>query len=117
MHGKRHSSCSTIPQGAKNRDHVHKYPHQLSQGERQRVAIGRALITDPKIVLADEPTGNLDPDNKQRVLQVMLDEVAQRGLTLVMVTHDYQLLDAFDRSIAVEDLLSHRSKSELESDA
>jgi putative ABC transport system ATP-binding protein len=76
-----------------------RYPAQLSQGERQRAAICRALVTGPGLILADEPTGNLDPDNKQRVLQLLLKQVADRGATLVMVTHDHDLLAPFDRVI------------------
>lgn len=78
-------------------DRLHRYPDELSQGERQRAAICRALITGPALILADEPTGNLDPENKQRVLQVLLEQVAGHGATLVMVTHDHALLDPFDR--------------------
>lgn len=74
-----------------------RYPEQLSQGERQRAAICRALVTAPDLILADEPTGNLDPDNKQRVLELLLAQVSQRGATLVMVTHDHDLLAPFDR--------------------
>ena len=77
-------------------DKLNRYPKQLSQGERQRVAIGRALITDPMLLLADEPTGNLDPTNKQLVLDLMLEHAAQRGVTVVMVTHDHGLLDRFE---------------------
>lgn len=78
-------------------------PDELSQGERQRAAICRALITAPELILADEPTGNLDPDNKQRVLDLLLTQVTNRGATLVMVTHDHDLLDPFDRVIDMRD--------------
>jgi putative ABC transport system ATP-binding protein len=82
-------------------DKLHRWPGQLSQGERQRVAIGRALITNPQWLLADEPTGNLDPAGKRRVLDLMLDQAAQRALTVVLVTHDHGLLDRFDRVVDV----------------
>lgn len=82
---------------------LHRHPAQLSQGERQRAAICRALINSPDLILADEPTGNLDPDNKQRVLQLLLDQVANGGATLVMVTHDHDLLAPFDRVIDMRD--------------
>ena len=78
---------------------LQRYPEQLSQGERQRAAICRALITLPQLILADEPTGNLDPDNKQRVLDLLLGQVRIRQATLVMVTHDQDLLAPFDRVI------------------
>jgi putative ABC transport system ATP-binding protein len=77
-------------------------PRALSQGERQRVALCRALVTEPALLLADEPTGNLDPDTARAVLDLMLAQVRARGATLVMVTHDHGLLDAFERVIALE---------------
>jgi putative ABC transport system ATP-binding protein len=83
---------------------VASYPQQLSQGERQRAAICRALITAPKLILADEPTGNLDPDNKHKVLDILLRQVERNNATLVMVTHDYDLLDRFDRVVDMREL-------------
>jgi len=81
-----------------------RHPDRLSQGERQRVAICRALVTNPKIVLADEPTGNLDPQTSRTIVQVVLDQAAAREATVLMVTHDHSLLDRFDRVIDMEDL-------------
>jgi putative ABC transport system ATP-binding protein len=78
-------------------DLMQRFPSELSQGERQRAAICRALITSPSLILADEPTGNLDPENKQRVLRLLLDQAARHKATLVMVTHDHDLLSPFDR--------------------
>jgi putative ABC transport system ATP-binding protein len=72
---------------------------RLSQGEMQRVAVCRALIADPPLLLADEPTGNLDPTNTERVLDILFDAAVARGATLVTVTHEYDLLDRFDRVI------------------
>ncbi len=72
-------------------------PAQLSQGERQRAAVCRALVVDPPLLLADEPTGNLDPANKLRVLDLLFDVARERGATLVTVTHDRELLPRFDR--------------------
>lgn len=73
------------------------YPSQLSQGEKQRVAICRAVLTCPKIILADEATGNLDPANKQHILDLIFHYIQQSGATLLAVTHDHDLLDRFDR--------------------
>ncbi len=72
---------------------------ELSHGEKQRVAICRALVTRPQLVLADEPTGNLDPANKRRILQLLFDETRNADATLVMVTHDRELLDGFNEVI------------------
>ena len=74
-------------------------PKALSQGERQRVAICRALVTDPELILADEPTGNLDPRTTATILDVILSQAARRGATFLMVTHDHGLLDRFDRVV------------------
>jgi len=73
----------------------------LSQGERQRVALCRALITQPGVILADEPTGNLDPANKRRCLDVMFTQAADHGATFVAVTHDREVLGGFDRVVDV----------------
>lgn len=74
--------------------HLDKYPDELSQGEKQRVAIGRALLPGPGLVLADEPTGNLDPDNTSRIMDLLLEQTA--GATLVMATHDHALARRLD---------------------
>ncbi len=79
---------------------------QLSQGERQRVAVCRALIAEPGLLLADEPTGNLDPANKGRVLDILISSTEASGATLVTVTHDYDLLDRFERVIDFKDFYS-----------
>jgi putative ABC transport system ATP-binding protein len=84
-------------------DKLTRYPQALSQGERQRVALCRSLLLQPPIVLADEPTGNLDPPNKLRVLQLLLDYARSQEALLVVATHDHQLLPHFDRVVNVLD--------------
>lgn len=89
-------------------DKLSRLPDQLSQGERQRAAVCRALVTQPRLLLADEPTGNLDPDNKQIVLDILIDHAEEFGATLVVVTHDHGLLPRFTRRIDFESLRSSR---------
>lgn len=76
-----------------------RYVRHLSQGERQRVSVCRALLAQPPLILADEPTGNLDPTNKDRVLDILFDYCDRQGATLVTVTHDHDLLPRFERVI------------------
>ncbi|HMP78615.1 MAG TPA: ABC transporter ATP-binding protein [Pirellulaceae bacterium] len=76
-----------------------RYMHELSQGEQQRVAVCRALVGAAPLILADEPTGNLDPANKRSVLQLLFEESDRAGQTLLAVTHDTAVLDGFDRTI------------------
>lgn len=74
-------------------------PQALSQGEKQRVAICRALLPGPSLILADEATGNLDPDNKIRILELLFENIAEQGAGLLAVTHDHDLLPRFDRVV------------------
>jgi ABC-type lipoprotein export system ATPase subunit len=87
-------------------DKLRRLPAQLSHGEQQRAAVCRALVTRPDLVLADEPTGNLDVANKQRVLAILLEYAKEQGATLVTVTHDLELLDHFDRVIDFKSFLA-----------
>jgi putative ABC transport system ATP-binding protein len=89
-------------------DKLDRHPPQLSQGERQRVAVCRALLLQPSVILADEPTGNLDPANKFVVLDLLLDHARESGATLLTVTHDRELLDRFDRVLDFSELNSWR---------
>jgi ABC-type lipoprotein export system ATPase subunit len=76
----------------------------LSQGERQRVAIGRALLSKPRVLLADEATGNLDPLNKGRMIDLLFSQLEHSHSTLVAVTHDHELLPRFDRVLDFQEL-------------
>ena len=81
----------------------YKMPHQLSGGEQQRVVIGRALLNDPDIILADEPTGNLDPETSEGILRLLTD-ISKTGRAVVVATHNYTLLKKFSaRTIKCED--------------
>ena len=80
-----------------------KFPHQLSGGEQQRIAIARALINDPEIILADEPTGNLDPETTEEIMRLLF-EISGTGKTILMATHDYDMMQRFpSRTLRCED--------------
>ena len=76
----------------------YKMPHQLSGGEQQRVVIARALLNDPDIILADEPTGNLDPDTSADIMRLLFD-ISENGRAVIMATHNYTFLKKFPARI------------------
>lgn len=84
-------------------DRGHHYPSQLSGGEQQRVALARALANEPKLLLADEPTGNLDSNNGHHVIELLFDVNRRRGTTLVLVTHDRELAARADSQVSLRD--------------
>jgi len=82
-----------------------RFPAQMSQGEKQRIAICRAMINKPQLVIADEPTGNLDPKITSTIMELIFKQVTDGGSTFLMVTHDHALLDSFDKVIDFQDFL------------
>ena len=85
------------------KDRVMHYPGQLSGGEQQRVAIARAFVTTPRLILADEPTGNLDADTGRKVMELMFDMTRKHGTTLILVTHDAALAATCDVLVKLKD--------------
>ncbi len=83
---------------------THSKPAELSHGERQRVAVCRAMLNHPELLLADEPTGNLDQSNKQNVVDLLIQQAKAHKSTLIMVTHDRSLLGSFEHVIDFEEL-------------
>ena len=95
-------------------ERAHHYPSQLSGGEQQRVAIARALANNPLILLADEPTGNLDSTNGHHVVEILLDVNRRRGTTVVLVTHDNELAGISEVTLAMRDgQAEHREVARL----
>ena len=82
-------------------DKLHRYPKHLSQGERQRIEVCRSLITQPALILGDEPTGNLDPRNRDLVAEMLFDYSAKSEAPILVVTHDHELVERFDRTIDI----------------
>ena len=109
MMGVERSSSKRAARAAKLLDEMgmehraEQYPNQLSAGERQRVAIARALANDPEILLADEPTGNLDSVNSAKIMEILIGIQQKRGMTLIMVTHAPEIACCAPRLISMRD--------------
>jgi len=97
-----HKNADALASSMGLADKLRRYPRTLSHGERQRVAICRALVAAPELLIADEPTGNLDSSTARTILRMLLDEVERRMATLLMVTHNHTLLDSFDRVVNLD---------------
>ena len=78
------------------------YPYELSGGEQQRLVIARAIVNDPKLIIADEPTGNLDPQVAENILQILLD-INKKGTSIIMTTHNYSLMNKYKKDVYVCD--------------
>jgi putative ABC transport system ATP-binding protein len=98
-----HAHAAALAQEMGIGDKLTRRPNDLSQGEKQRAAICRALLPQPKLILADEATGNLDPDNKSLILDLLFRAVEDYNTTLLTVTHDHELLKRFDRVVDFKD--------------
>ncbi len=118
IHLYRISSALSLNQGVRQKaadlanklglgDKLTRKPSELSQGERQRTAICRALLHEPDLILADEATGNLDPPNKEKILQTLFELANKQGTTVIAVTHDHALLDHFDRTINFQEFAAY----------
>ena len=81
----------------KMNDFKNRYPYQLSGGEQQRISIARAILNNPNLILADEPTGNLDPGTSNEIMELILD-INSKGSTILMATHDYNMIDAYPKN-------------------
>jgi putative ABC transport system ATP-binding protein len=99
----RHQRAMRALNGVGLSDRAHHHPNQLSGGQQQRVAIARALITEPSIVLADEPTGNLDSRTSIEVMEIFQRLNAERGITILLITHEHDIAEYATRVIAFRD--------------
>jgi len=91
--------CQDLARNVRLSEKLDRRPNQLSTGEKQRVAICRALITSPAVILADEPTGSLDPKTSKEILELLLQQSAECGASVLVVTHDHSHLDRFSKTI------------------
>ena len=91
-------------------DRTDHLPAELSGGEQQRVAIARAIVNQPKVLFADEPTGNLDSRNSAEIMGILLDLASEHGVTLVVVTHDQNLAKIGDRTLVIKDGAIHSAE-------
>jgi cell division transport system ATP-binding protein len=89
---------NNVLEKVKMNDYSNRYPHELSGGEKQRVSIARALLNNPKLVLADEPTGNLDPATSMEIMNI-LNSINSNGTSVIMATHDYELISKNPKKI------------------
>ena len=104
--------------GLKNK--IHSYPDQLSGGEQQRVAIARAIVNDPKLLLCDEPTGNLDPEKSLEIMHVLEDINKNRGTTIIMATHDKEIVNKMKKQVVTLKegyLVTNKKKGRYEDEA
>jgi cell division transport system ATP-binding protein len=94
---------SKVLEKVKLSETLKKFPHELSGGEQQRIAIARAILNDPELILADEPTGNLDPATSAEILEVLKD-INNNGTTILIATHDYDIISKFPaKTLRIED--------------
>ncbi len=108
-----HASAESLAAATGLADKLTRRPDQLSQGERQRVAICRAMITQPEYLLVDEPTGSLDSRTANEVLELLFDQAERNKTTMLMVTHDSSILDRFDRTVDLAELQIADTSSEV----
>jgi putative ABC transport system ATP-binding protein len=101
--GKREQRAEELLREVGLESRLHQYPNELSGGERQRVAIARALANNPSILLADEPTGNLDSANSARIMDLVTGIQKARGMTLVVITHENEIANSAPRHIRIHD--------------